>query len=252
MFWSISAVLSCLFLEVATFTVECPPNVYVSDQFRVNWTWLTSESQNIVIVLNDISKAPGCPFNTTNRERAFVVEDYAKRQGDLGFYVTTTGHESKPVNSVLTRLAESNIFQSSDLTTTVTVQPTPTTRSTHFSFDTGSNVSKKDTIVYAATGGVIGGTLLLIFGLWLVLFKLAKKYKVVRLPVSGNPAIPIRNDIEPDKNVNSKQEGGSGDVGTSGLEVTPGVETGRDMELKSVRSCDNYGDTRKGKFESVI
>ncbi|KAF9255957.1 hypothetical protein L218DRAFT_261403 [Marasmius fiardii PR-910] len=76
---------------VAGFSLNVPSSVFVNDQFSLNWTWLTSEPTSIVVVLNDISKAPDCPKDTSLREASYVILDLVKRAGNLGLYVKREG-----------------------------------------------------------------------------------------------------------------------------------------------------------------
>jgi len=88
---SIVPVTLSLLTFTAAFTLDAPKSVFVDDQFLVNWTWLTSESNRIVIVLNEVSKAPDCTTDTSKRERSYVVLDLVNRAGSLGFYVDHPG-----------------------------------------------------------------------------------------------------------------------------------------------------------------
>ncbi|KAK1220182.1 hypothetical protein PQX77_017064 [Marasmius sp. AFHP31] len=184
-----------VFLSLVTFatafTVQAPGSVSVDGQFLVNWTWLTSESGQIVVVLNDVSKAPDCPTDTSKRERSYVVLDLANRAGSLGFYVDHPGtfqacaftYDDKsgktPVSSIITNIAKSKTFEGSVLAMTVTVQPSGSSTSSPQNF--GTNGGKSSSIAGPVIGGVIGGMVLLFLLVWLVLFRM-KNYHVIRLP----------------------------------------------------------------------
>ncbi|KAG7098024.1 hypothetical protein E1B28_005329 [Marasmius oreades] len=193
-----------LFLQTAAFTLTPPSSVYVADQFQVNWTWLTSEPTSVVVVLNDVSKASDCPTDTSKREGSYVILDLVNRAGSLGFYVKNeatyqtcafsyTPNAVAPVTAVQSLLAKSNTFKSTVFGTTVTVQPTST--ATLPPPPNSANVTETASIAGPVLGGVIGGIVFLILVIWLIFFKMRKKYQFIRLPPDDHSGTPSSDPL---------------------------------------------------------
>ncbi|KAK1226710.1 hypothetical protein PQX77_010301 [Marasmius sp. AFHP31] len=174
----------------SAFTVTAPDSPYVDEQFLLNWTWLTSESKFIVLVLNDVSKAPDCPIDTSKREGSLVILNLENRAGSVGFHIDHPGtfqacaftyHDQSgpatPVNNVISNIAKSKPFNGIVLATTITVDPSSSPTTSPQSFETTGRKSIAGPVI----GGSIGGIVLLFLAVWLILFKI-KNYRVIRLP----------------------------------------------------------------------
>ncbi|KAL0564520.1 hypothetical protein V5O48_017523 [Marasmius crinis-equi] len=214
LFSCILPVLLFLCNWTAAFTVSVPSSVFVRDQFLTNWTSNTADSTLVVIVLNDEEKAPGCPLDTSKRERSYVVLDISNRAGSVGFYVDHPGTyqicaftyvnnpSQPPVTTVNGNIAKSDSFNGSLLATTVTLEPSSSSIPTSSSAASGND---KSSIAGPVIGGVIGGIAFLMALLLLILFKW-RDYRVIRLPPdspsdSSHPLIVSTHSRAPSTNM---------------------------------------------------